>query len=101
MRVGRFKPSQGALGRQAAVGLVGPRQVGKTTLALGIAESSDALYLDLESAADRAKLADPNLFLGGYEYRLVVLDEVHRTPELFQELRGLIDRGRRRGKRTG
>ena len=70
-------------------------------MALEIAESSDALYLDLESGADRAKLADPSLFLGEYEDRLVVLDEIHRTPELFQELRGLIDRGRRRGKRTG
>ena len=90
-----------ALGRQAAVGLIGPRQVGKTTLAWRIAESRDALYLDLESSADRAKLADPNLFLGEYEDRLVVLDEIHRAPELFRDLRGLIDRGRRRGRRHG
>lgn len=90
-----------ALGRQAAVGLIGPRQVGKTTLALEVAEKSDALYLDLEARADRDKLADPALFLKEYKDRLVVLDEIHRVPELFQELRGLIDQGRRRGKRTG
>lgn len=90
-----------ALGRQAAVALIGPRQVGKTTLALDIAGESGALYLDLEAGAERAKLADPALFLGSYEDRLVILDEVHRVPELFSELRGLIDRGRRRGRRTG
>jgi len=89
-----------ALDRQAAVVLIGPRQVGKTTLALDIAEKTDALYLDLEASADRAKLVDPVLFLGPYEDRLVILDEVHRAPGLFSELRGLIDRGRRRGKRT-
>ena len=89
-----------ALNRQAAVALIGPRQVGKTTLAHAIAEQTDALYLDLEAGADRAKLADPVLFLAEYEDRLVVLDEIHRAPELFQELRGLIDRGRRLGKGT-
>ena len=87
--------------RQAAVALIGPRQVGKTTLAHAIAEQTEALYLDLEAGADRAKLADPALFLSEYEDRLVVLDEIHRAPELFQELRGLIDRGRRLGKGTG
>ena len=90
-----------ALGRQAAVALIGPRQVGKTTLALEIAAETDALYLDLETRADRAKLADPALFLNSYEDSLVILDEVHRVPDLFSELRGLIDRGRRRGRRTG
>jgi len=70
-------------------------------LALDLAESRDALYLDLESPADRAKLADAEFFLGEYEDRLVILDEIHRVPELFQPLRGLIDRGRRRGRRTG
>ncbi|MCY3737827.1 MAG: ATP-binding protein [Gemmatimonadaceae bacterium] len=87
--------------RQAAVALIGPRQVGKTTLALAIAEQTEALYLDLEAGADRAKLADPALFLSEYEDRLVILDEIHRAPELFQELRGLIDRGRRAGKAMG
>jgi len=92
---------QRALARQAAVALVGPRQVGKTTLALDIGEQTGALYLDLEAQADRSKLAEPALFLQAYEDRLVILDEIHRVPELFQELRGLIDRARRRGRRTG
>lgn len=90
-----------ALRRQAAVALIGPRQVGKTTLAQNIVDRTDALYLDLESSADRGKLADARLFLAEYERRLVVLDEIHRAPGLFPELRGLIDRGRRRGRRTG
>ncbi|MDP6352600.1 MAG: ATP-binding protein [Alphaproteobacteria bacterium] len=96
-----FQTVQHALGRQAAVALIGPRQAGKTTLAHQIAKDSGALYLDLEARADRAKLADPALFLGPYEDRLVILDEIHRAPELFQDLRGLIDQGRRRGRRTG
>ena len=90
-----------ALARQAAVALIGPRQVGKTTLALTVAEQTGALYLDLELPQERAKLADPALFLSAYEDRLLILDEIHRVPELFQTLRGLIDQGRRRGRRTG
>ena len=84
-----------------AVALLGPRQVGKTTLALKVADAVNSIYLDLESAADRAKLADPELYLADHEDKLVILDEVHRVPELFQSLRGLIDRGRRKGKRAG
>lgn len=84
-----------------AVALLGPRQVGKTTLALEVAQEREAVYLDLESAADRAKLADPELYLASHEGKLVILDEVHRLPDLFQSLRGLIDQGRRRGRRTG
>jgi len=90
-----------ALSRQAAVGLIGPRQVGKTTLAHEIADSRSSIYLDLESKTDRDKLTDPELFLKNYEDKLVVLDEIHRMPELFQTLRGLIDQGRRKGNRTG
>ncbi len=90
-----------ALARQAAVALIGPRQVGKTTLALDIAESRSAVYLDLEAREDREKLRNPDLFLSRNEDRLVILDEIHRVPELFQTLRGLIDQGRRKGLRTG
>ena len=89
------------LAEYPAVALLGSRQVGKTTLALEIADEEDAVYLDLESPADRARLTDPDLYLTDYEDRLVILDEVHRLPGLFQSLRGLIDRGRRRGKRAG
>jgi len=91
----------GLLDAYPAVVLLGARQVGKTTLALQVARGRDALYLDLESVADRAKLSDPELYLAEHEDRLVILDEVHRVPNLFQSLRGLIDRGRRRGKRSG
>lgn len=89
-----------ALDRQAATALLGPRQVGKTTLALEIAGTTDALYLDLQSGSDRARLIDPRWYLRHYEDRLVILDEIHRVPDLFSELRGLIDEGRRRGLRT-
>ncbi len=84
-----------------AVALLGPRQVGKTTLALEVAAGRPSLYLDLESDRDRAKLAEPELYLGGHADKLVILDEVHRLPNLFQILRGLIDQGRRDGRRTG
>ena len=90
-----------ALDRQAAVALIGPRQVGKTTLAQEIGEERGALYLDLEDRDDREKLSNAKLFLRQYEGQLVVLDEIHRVPELFQTLRGIIDQGRRTGKRTG
>jgi len=90
-----------ALDSSPAVALLGPRQVGKTTLALEIGDTRPSIYLDLESSADRAKLADPEAYLAAHEDELVILDEVHRAPELFQQLRGLIDRGRRRGKTVG
>ena len=90
-----------ALSRQAAVALIGPRQVGKTTLAHDIADSRPSIYLDLENIADRGKLENPDLFLEQHEDELVVLDEIHRAPELFGSLRGIIDRGRRKDKRTG
>lgn len=84
-----------------AVALLGPRQVGKTTLALAVGEARPSVYLDLESEADRAKLSEPELYLSSHQERLVILDEVQRFPDLFQTLRGLIDRGRRTGLRTG
>jgi len=90
-----------ALRRQAAVALIGPRQVGKTTLALEIGHSVDALYLDLEDRDDRNRLANPVLFFENFEDRLVILDEIHRMPDLFPALRGVIDKGRRKGKGKG
>lgn len=92
---------EAALARQAAVAVIGPRQVGKTTLALEIARSRPAIYLDLEATADREKLSDPVLFLDRHVDKLVVLDEIHRMPALFEALRGIIDAGRRSGRRTG
>lgn len=90
-----------ALGHSPAVVLLGPRQVGKTTLALEIGRNCNALYLDLESEQDRAKLEQPELYLADHQDRLVIFDEVHRAPGLFPVLRGLIDRGRREGRRAG
>lgn len=94
-----------ALRESPAVALVGPRQVGKTTLALAVARALPAqtrfVYLDLESPADRAKLDQPELYLADHRDELVILDEVHRAPGLFPLLRGQIDRARREGRRAG
>lgn len=84
-----------------AVALLGPRQSGKTTLALEIAKGRASLYLDLESEHDRARLAVPELYLSDHLDKLVILDEVHRAPGLFPVLRGLIDQARREGRRAG
>lgn len=89
------------LANYPAVALLGPRQAGKTTVAHELAQQSDNVYLDLESELDRAKLASPELYLAERLDRLVVLDEVHRVPGLFPVLRGLIDRARRSGRRSG
>lgn len=90
-----------ALDESPAVALLGPRQVGKTTLALEVAGSRPSIYLDLESEADRARLAEPELYLAQNADKLVILDEIQRAPQLFQSLRGLIDSGRRAGRGTG
>jgi len=90
-----------ALAEAPAVALLGPRQAGKTTMAHVLARKQPSVYLDLESAADRAKLTDPELYLRQHQDKLVVLDEVQRVPELFVHLRSLIDAGRREGRRSG
>jgi predicted AAA+ superfamily ATPase len=76
----------------AAVALLGPRQSGKTTLALEIGRTRPSLYLDLEAPSDRARLDEPEAFLSTHQDELVILDEVHRVPGLFPVLRGLIDK---------
>jgi hypothetical protein len=91
------------LGEVPAVVTLGPRQAGKTTLALQLRPRGGeaVVYLDLESESDRAKLVEAELYLAGHLDRLVIIDEVHRAPALFPVLRGLIDRGRREGRRAG
>jgi len=83
------------------VAILGPRQVGKTTLAHEVARSRSSVYLDLESETDRAKLAEPELYLPQHADKLVILDEIQRAPQLFRTLRGLIDSGRRKGRGVG
>lgn len=91
---------EGRLANTAAVALLGPRQVGKTSLALEIGKTRPSVYLDLESDSDLAKLAQPSLYLRDHLDKLVILDEVHRLPGLFPILRGLIDESRRQGRRS-
>ena len=85
------------LERFDSVALLGPRQVGKTTLARQIADEwgGNAQYLDLESRAHRERLGDnPLEFFSHHSKQLIVLDEIHRTPEIFQDLRVQIDEHR-------
>lgn len=85
-----------------AVVLLGPRQAGKTTLALAeMARRGDAAYLDLELPSAQRQLDDPEAYLLAQRHRLVILDEVQRMPELFAVLRGIIDIRRRDGEATG
>jgi len=81
-----------------ALAILGPRQVGKTTLAHAVGEHQTSLYLDLESPRDRSKLTDPEHYLQQHQNKLIILDEIHQMPELFQILRGLIDQYRRQGQ---
>lgn len=88
------------LRRQPAVALTGPRQCGKTTLARELVDDHPSTYLDLELAEDRDRLAEPGPFFADHADELVIIDEVQRMPHLFEELRGVIDRGRREGRGT-
>ncbi len=102
MNVPRFLYSQLLEGLQTfpVVGLVGPRQVGKTSLARELAAQlgTGAVMLDLERPSDLAKLAEPELFLEPLADRLVILDEVQLRPDLFGVLRVLVDAQRRPGR---
>lgn len=88
-----------ALSWSPAVALLGPRQVGKSTLARAVAgQHPGAVVLDLERAQSRARIAEAEAFLAANRQHLVVLDEVQFVPELFRELRGEIDADRRPGR---
>jgi uncharacterized protein len=86
-----------------AAAILGPRQIGKTTLAQQIAARTkpSPVYLDLENPIDLAKLDDPGQYFQTRTDRLIILDEIQRTPGLFQVLRGVIDRRRRAGQQAG
>lgn len=94
---------QNLLSQFPAVGIIGPRQVGKTTLARSLAQEATRtpLYLDLENPVDLAKLNDPHAFFTENTHHLIILDEIQRKPELFPVLRGIIDENRRNGIRSG
>ena len=92
---------QQALRRAPVVALIGARQVGKTTLARKLADKTHGtLYLDLERTSDRRRLEDPEAFLQAQTGHLTVLDEVQRLPDLFTELRGIVDDRRAAGERS-
>lgn len=83
---------QTALNLSPVVGLIGPRQAGKTTLARILAGAEKvANYFDLEDPDDLLALENPKSTLGGLQ-GLVIIDEVQRRPELFPVLRVLVDR---------
>jgi predicted AAA+ superfamily ATPase len=90
-----------SLARSPSVALMGPRQVGKTTLAHAIAEAIPAVYLDLEDRLDLEKVKDIAAFHAENRDKLIILDEVQRLPGIFTPLRGIIDKERRAGKKTG
>ncbi len=90
-----------SLSQNPAVAILGPRQIGKTTLAHDIAKTQSSVYLDLENPEDMQKLEDPAAYLERYGDRLVILDEIQRYPNLFQSLRGIIDARRREGRGNG
>ena len=92
---------QEALKRSPSVALMGPRQVGKTTIALNISEETKSVYLDLESRLDLSKVLDITAFHQANNDKLIILDEVQRLPEVFKQLRGIIDKERRKGKKAG
>lgn len=84
-----------------SVALMGPRQVGKTTLAFNISEELPSLYLDLENRTDLQKVQDIVAFHQANSDKLIILDEVQRLPDVFAPIRGLIDAERRRGHKSG
>lgn len=83
--------------------ILGPRQIGKTTLAKAICQTvhKNALYLDLERPPDLTKLAEPEFYLGDKGDQLVIIDEIKRFPNLFPILRSLIDDNRQKGFKSG
>lgn len=84
------------LGYFPVIGIIGPRQVGKTTLSQIIKKEiqKDSIYIDLENPRDKAKLYDPVLFFENNIDKCIILDEIQHNPELFPILRSMIDNKR-------
>ena len=94
------------LGQNPTVAILGPRQIGKTTLAHEVSKIKSqngppSIYLDLENPEDFQKLQDPAPYLAQHADKLIILDEVQRYPDLFNSLRGIIDQRRREGRGNG
>ncbi len=83
-----------------SVALLGPRQVGKTTLAFALSEGLPSVYLDLENRTDLRKVQDIEAFHHANRNKLIILDEVQRLPDVFAPVRSLIDAERRKGNRN-
>jgi predicted AAA+ superfamily ATPase len=86
--------------RNPSVALMGPRQVGKTTLAINIAEIMPSVYLDMEDRTDLEKVKDIVAFHGANRGKLIILDEIQRVPEIFTQIRSIIDKERRKGNKS-
>jgi predicted AAA+ superfamily ATPase len=86
-----------ALARSRAVALIGPRQVGKTTLARRFLAEGSPRYFDLENPLDLQRLDEPLTALEAID-GLIVIDEIQRHPDLFAVMRVLIDRQPRPGQ---
>ena len=89
------------LKNSSSVALLGPRQVGKTTMALSLLDDMSAVYIDLEDRQDRQKVENIKEFYRANKNRLIILDEVQRLPHVFEEIRGVIDAERRADHRDG
>lgn len=87
---------QQALGFFPVVGIIGSRQVGKTTLVKILEKSlnKSTLFLDLERDSDRYKLNEPEIFLQQYTDSCVIIDEIQNIPTLFPLIRWLVDQNR-------
>ncbi len=82
------------------IGIIGSRQIGKTTLAKQIIQhiNKEVIYLDLESIADFQKLDEPELYFEQHKDKCVIIDEVQNKPNLFPVLRSIIDKDRKPGR---
>jgi len=89
-----------SLKKYPVVGIIGSRQVGKTTLAKEIQSTlkKSAVYLDLELLSDLNRLSDPELYLSQFMDTLIIIDEIQRKPSLFPVIRALVDRNRKSGR---